>query len=108
MKVSVVIATLLLGVSAHASRAKCFLKVDGKIYINGICNLDGPHPGGTFSITDGKTGTSAYISIIENIFHGSWNGAHPFKKADQELGRMTNRNRACRYNDRATICAWAL
>ncbi len=108
MKFMFVLAALFLGVSAHASPAKCLIQIDGTTYMNNDCNFSAIGDDGSFSIgtDDSLNRYFAYVLIYEGVANASWNGVEAASHAHNSLGEM-KRNGACLYNDRAIICAWA-
>lgn len=110
MKLFALLTTLLLGFSAHASPAKCLLQVDGKTYLNGICNFEN-EGNGSFTIGTGSVNASRYFAYVlvwgNGTAHAYWNGEEAGPNAHDNLGPV-KRDGACRYNSRVRVCAWAL
>jgi len=109
MKFVLVLTALFLSVSAHAYTAQCLLQIDGTTYINGDCNFS-PHDDGTGSFSIGTDDPNslyfAYVNIFDGVAYGYWNGSSTSKHAHDSLGELKH-NGACRFNDKAIICAWA-
>lgn len=110
MKTILVLAAMCLSFSANAYTAKCLLQVEGTTYINGDCNFSPFNDGtGSFSLgtDDPTTRFFAYVFVNEDgTANAAWNGADGASHAHNDLGEL-KRNGACRFNDRAIICAWA-
>lgn len=108
MKLMFVLLALFLGTSAYATPAQCLLQVDGTTYLNGDCNFSAFGEDGSFSMGTDDPGNRyfAYVIMYEGVANASWNGVEAASHAHNSLGEM-KRNGACRYNDRAIICAWA-
>lgn len=111
MKSLLFVTALFLSVSAQAKPAQCLLVVDGKTYLNGTCNFES-EKGGSFTIGVGSEKVDskyfAYVNIFDDgTVNGYWNGDEANSSAHNDLGEL-KRNGACRFNDRAIICAWAL
>jgi hypothetical protein len=106
-------ATLLLLGEAQASTGQCTLKVDGKTYLNGTCNIE-VESGGSFTVgvgDDAATASKWFAYVELDAEHpgtavGQWNGKLPESRAHDDLGTLTRRG-ACWVNSRATECAVA-
>jgi hypothetical protein len=107
--VRVLLAALVLMIieEAFAFDGECFLKVRGKIYLNGICNIE-IDPDGSFTVGVGELKRSKYFSyvIIERpgVASGSWNGRSAESHAHESLGILM-RSGSCWKNETAKICA---
>lgn len=113
MKFSIfaLVLSLVLPLTAQASPAKCLIKVDGKTYLDGVCEFT-PQDGGGFTIGVGSAAHSKYFAYVSegdntDTSYGYWNGVEANSAAHDSLGLML-RDGACRYNKRARICAWSL
>lgn len=107
--VSVCILALVWAPGAFARPGKCLLKVDGRIYLNAICNIE-LSADGSFSIGTGEYARSKYFAAVTvepgtGRATGVWNGAAAESHAHDDLGTLTRRG-ACWRNERATVCAW--
>lgn len=107
MKALLVFATLFLGATAQARPAKCLILIDGVTYMNSPCDFQ-PYGDGTGSFQINARG-NAYFASMDVYKDGTafayWNGTEAASHGQEPLGEMY-RNGACRYNDRAIICAW--
>ena len=106
---------LLVGMCAFsapgdAKTAGCTLRVDGRTYLEGPCNVD-IGSGGSFSIGAGENTRSRYFAYVNidkatGIAQGYWNGVEAESHAHDDLGQLT-REGACWVNNRARVCARA-
>ena len=106
--------TALLGLALTASGTArsypgdCLLQVNGRTYLESVCNIDGNPAEGSFSIGTGEHTRSkffAYVNIEpDGTAQGYWNGASAESHADEELGRLV-RQGECWVNDQARVCA---
>ena len=105
LSISLVLAALSSG-SSYGATGKCYLQVDGKVYIDNPCNIELEH-GGSFSIgtDDPKSRYFAYVELYDGKATGSWNGVDAESHAHDPLGDLT-RHGACWTNNRAKVCAW--
>jgi len=95
--------------SALAFPGKCLLQVDGRTYLNAICNIELDPADGSFSIGTGESTRAKHFAIVnvgpvKGQAIGYWNGVAGESHAHEELGRLT-RHGACWRNKRAKICA---
>jgi hypothetical protein len=102
--VTVLTICVLLGSSATAEqrRALCKLVVNGKTYINGLCDFEVIDPDGSFTIM-GKV-HFAYVMVKGNAADATWNRHPKSFHAESPLGTLT-RTGACWENATAQICA---
>jgi hypothetical protein len=74
--------------------------------VNGACDYQPFNDGtGGYSFVASGSPYFAYVIVDNGVATGSWNpdgGGH----AQTDLGQLSQ-NGACRYNDRAIVCAWA-
>jgi hypothetical protein len=92
-----------------ARSGKCLLKVDGRTYLDAICNIERSEDG-SFSIGTGERSRSKYFAAVTvepgaGRATGVWNGVTAESHAHEDLGTLTRRG-ACWSNARATVCAW--
>lgn len=101
-----IVATVLLAGSADARSADCLLEVDGRSYIDGICDFD-PAPRGSFQISTRSSGRLEFVAELDVLSsgaaRGAWNGARGDGR--YTLGVLTPAG-ACWVNSRARVCAW--
>lgn len=112
VSVIAVFSTVLMGWSetALATSGRCTLQVDGKVYLNGMCNIE-MEANGSFSIGMGDTTRSKYFASVDidsatGVAHGMWNGKDADSHAHDDLGAL-KRKGACWVNQRAKVCAIA-
>jgi hypothetical protein len=91
-----------------ARSGKCFLSVDGRTYLDSICNIETSADGG-FSIGTGERTRSKYFAAVDvepatGRATGYWNGRAAEGHAHETLGVLT-RQGDCWRNERATVCA---
>ncbi|MGE3684432.1 MAG: hypothetical protein AB7G93_22155 [Bdellovibrionales bacterium] len=94
--------------AAYTGPGRCTLKVDGRTYINGRCdiNLDDQ---GNFYIGQGDYFAYVYPSDdTRGAAYGYWNGVEGASHAHTDLGALLREGpkSACWSNARARVCAW--
>ncbi len=123
--------------AAYAEQAKCFLSVDGKVYIDGFCKYEDEGKGpydvpGSFRVDDGKLrvecsvydppGSGTCYGYQERVTRkGTFAGVHVEKKGYGSFWWNMGNSRkghariegvrqegACWVNNRVRVCAWAL
>ena len=86
-----------------ALSAKCLLSVDGKIYLNAICNVD-ISATGTGESSREKHFAVVNVGPVKGRAVGYWNGVLGEDRAHDSLGVLFRKG-ACWSNERARICA---
>lgn len=134
IRIAAIVAGFVLTLCAspspsHAKTAKCYLAVDGRVFIDGNCEFDFMGNNGSFSFDDTKlrtrcisydlgngqcTSASTFITHkgtfgqLQVISKGKgrvfWNEGRALH-AQQEIGIVT-RNGACWQSSRVKLCAW--
>ena len=122
---------------AKAIQAKCFLKVDGIVHIDGSCDYTDKGSGaygvpGSFSIDDGKikiecsvydppgsgtcfgyqqrvarNGTFAGVQVKNKGYGDFWWNMGRLRKGSHVI-RGIRQDGACWVNERVKMCAWAI
>jgi hypothetical protein len=111
MNTTSVVGAMLLVMAATEARAfpgTCLLKVDGRTYLSGQCNIDVIDRDGSFTIgTDQRRITYfAYVLFVKDgAGIGYWNEKRGGSHAHTPLGDL-KRDGACWVNNRARVCAW--
>lgn len=94
---------------AHAAPTQCSLAIDGKVYINKICNGEFEKDG-SFTIGAGQTKGDRYFVYMNHNDNGTmtgyWNGIEAESHASEPLGILSKSGR-CWANVHAHICAIA-
>jgi hypothetical protein len=102
------LAPLLLCGEATAAPGHCHLEVDGRVYLNGPCNVI-VQPGGSFTIGVDEKQRSPYFAYVAfehgGPAQGFWNEDAKSNHAHTPLGEL-KRSGACWVNQRAKVCAW--
>jgi len=96
----------------HAKPARCFLNVDGKTYINKICDGDFEKNGdftlGTDNTPNGTSKRNKYFVYMnrndDGTMTGYWNGVEAESHASGLLGDLSKLG-ACWTNKHAKVCA---
>lgn len=101
----------VFAVTAFAAAGKCILRVDGKTYLNGACDIS-LIGGGSFIVSTMPNINPSYFAYVNldsttpGSATGSWNGKEAESHAHDTLGTLTRKG-ACWSNARATVCAVA-
>jgi len=111
--VPIVTFLVLLGAvnPIFAAPGRCTLQVDGRMYLNGICNVEN-QPDGSFTVGMGESSRSKYFASVDidkatGTARGTWNGKNAESHAADDLGTLTRRG-ACWVNAHAKVCAGAM
>lgn len=106
MKTIAIAAAAVLASSsvAHAKPVHCFLNVNGKVYIDNICDYDEEKDG---SFTIGANGKSVYFAYVFPGSDSYWNREPTSTHAHASLG-VLSKSGACWANDHARVCAWKI
>lgn len=103
------LASILLGLSlpAAAAPAECILVVQGKPFIDGLCNVSISSDGSFY--VGGPGAQSTYFVSVNMTGNGDaegyWNEVAGASHTHTPLGTLTRRD-ACWWNRTATVCAW--
>jgi hypothetical protein len=102
------IVSLLPIAPSRAADGRCYLEVDGRVYLHKICNIDSRRGIG-LSIGTGDQSREqyfAYVQIGESPDHaqGYWNGPSAENRAHDGLGTLTRQGN-CWINARAKVCS---
>jgi hypothetical protein len=95
--------------SVNAFLGECVLDVDGRTYLNSVCNIEMIGTDGSFSIGIGEQTRSKYFAVVSvdpdtGVAAGYWNGIEAESHAHTELGNLVKQG-DCWVNDRASVCA---
>jgi hypothetical protein len=97
-------------VHASAKPAQCFLSIDGKTYIDKVCNGEFEKDG-SFTLGAGETAHDRYFVYAnendDGTMAGYWNGTEAESHAHEDLGTLSQSG-ACWANDHARVCAWKI
>jgi hypothetical protein len=109
LRKAALIAVLTFSASqAFAAPGECFLEVDGRVFINGVCSIT-VRPGGSFQIRDSLRPTRyfAFVDIdpADGTARATWNEEPRASRAHSDLGSVV-RQGGCWVNARARVCAW--
>jgi len=89
---------------------QCFLSVNGKIYIDKICNGEFEKDG-SFTLGVPQTKRDRYFVYVnsnnDGTMDGNWNGVEAESHAHEPLGTL-KQSGACWTNEQARVCAWKL
>lgn len=99
----------------HAKPVQCFLNVNGKTYINKICDGDFEKNGsftlGTDNTPNGTGKRNKYFVYMnrnnDGTMAGYWNGIEAESHASGPLGDLSKLG-ACWTNEQAKVCAWKI
>jgi hypothetical protein len=116
MKIKCLLAVAALCAMPFAAQAKpvqCFLSVNGKVYINKICDgsfdADGSFQLGTDNTPNGTGHRNKYFVYLnhndDGTMEGNWNGIEAESHAHDPLGTLIQSG-ACWSNAQARVCAW--
>jgi len=104
------LAAMVAGSAAHARDVECLLEVDGKKFIDGVCDMT-PGEKGSFQIMEMRGGKVEYFAQvdIDAPGHGAgfWNAVRGANHARSPLGDLVA-SRGCWTNTHARICAWKI
>jgi hypothetical protein len=93
----------------HAEPTQCSLTINGKVYINKICNGEFEKDG-SFTIGAGQTSRDHYFVYMnqndDGTMTGYWNGTRGESHAHESLGLLLKSGR-CWANAHAQVCAIA-
>ena len=93
---------------AQSDPGRCLLQVNGRTYLDSVCNIDGNPADESFSIGTGEHSRSKYFAYVnieaDGTAQGYWNGISAESHAHKELGRLV-RQGECWVNDHARVCA---
>lgn len=102
---STVAIVFVLAGMAQAKTAKCLLKIDGKTFIDGHCDVR-LMGGGDFQVMSrDHTYFAQVLGVPSGSPTGYWNEDKFANHAHTTVGVLI-RNGACWSNAKATICAW--
>jgi hypothetical protein len=103
----------VMTITAEAAPGDCYLRVAGKTYLDGRCNVM-MDKSGDFSIGMVDTGKpSKYFASVTVIDastgkgEGLWNGIFAESHAQDTLGKLS-RLGGCWVNEVVKVCAWKL
>jgi hypothetical protein len=110
MKNTIIVSAIMIAVSvlltpALAKPVQCFLSVNGKVYIDKICDYDEFDKDGSFTI--GANGKSRYFPYVFPGSESYWNEAPTSTHAHTSLG-VLHQSGACWTNEQARVCAWKI
>ena len=112
----VVWVTAGLPAPAYAATRKCFLRIEGRIYLNARCNFERDDKYGSFSVGRGQKSRSKYFAMVDvDLSSGEgvafWNGTDAASHAQEELGKVVRQGNCWIDADtkgyRVKICAEA-
>lgn len=112
----VVLITVGLPPPAYAGTGKCFLRIEGKVYLNSRCNFERDDKYGSFSVGRGQTSRSKYFAMVDiDLSSGEglafWNGIDAASHAQEGLGKVVKQGNCWVDADtrgyRVEICAEA-
>lgn len=101
------IASLLGSAVGQAADGSCYLEVEGRIYLDKICNIESK-PGVGFSIGTGDQSREQYFAYVQigespDRAEGYWNGPSAENRAHVGLGTLMRQGN-CWINARAKVC----
>jgi hypothetical protein len=88
-------------------KGRCLLRIKGKDYIDGPCDIS-LDPDGSFDVIEHYDHPGYFAKVLRDGAgaHGFWNGARDSTHAHDDLGEL-KRNGACWENETAKVCAWS-
>ncbi|WLT40609.1 hypothetical protein NON20_25580 (plasmid) [Synechocystis sp. B12] len=96
-----------ISLPAIAKPAKCLIKVDNVVYLDGICNFEALD-GDSFTIGVGYKERSKYFAYASTGI-SAWNGKEGYSHAHENLYGMYREGACMRNRSGSTkLCAWAL
>lgn len=99
---------LALAAPALAFEGKCLIRVGGKNYLKGRCEIELLDKDGSFTVGASDKAPSdyfAYVTVMSpGVADGSWNRDPKATHAHAPLG-VLKRQGACWVNDNAKVCA---
>lgn len=100
------IAQLLATAVGRAADGPCYLEVEGRVYLDKICNIERKF--GIVSIGTGDSSREPYFAYVEigeapDRAEGYWNGASADARAHVRLGTL-RRQGNCWINASAKVC----
>jgi hypothetical protein len=108
LRKAALVTVLSLSASQAFAAGECFLEVDGRVFINGVCSI-AVRPGGSFEMRDSLRPMRHFavvdIDPADGTARATWNEEPRASRAHSDLGSVV-RQGGCWVNARARVCAW--